>query len=244
MHMPTFNVNFNAPFLAPAAGPSSSSLSERSTLQQRRSRFIQQVSRFFRSAEARDALSHDSQHYMRVEHAANGATSSPQQYVTPNPVGGVAEENRKSPNDGKEPEDDFSVSALDDLDLHSMQAQVVTNAEIYVRNMLCARAGLACWSPRPRKPFTGERGVVPGDVGTYDLTDGFKPIFNIWNDSEALRERMDTSSDTQSYKLPPGDTTFHFDELEEGATIVNGTSSNVHESQDGQYVESHLYQCA
>jgi hypothetical protein len=120
-----------------------------------------------------------------------------------------------------------------------MQAQVVTNAEIYVRNMLCARAGLACWSPRPRKPFTGERGVVPGDVGTYDLTDGFKTIFNIWQD-EALLKRMNILG-IQSCELPLNDATFHIDELREGATIVSGTSSNVHESQDGQYVHSHLH---
>jgi hypothetical protein len=76
-------------------------------------------------------------------------------------------------------------------------------------------------------------------VGTYDLTDGFKPIFNIWKDSEALRERMNASSDMKSFKLPPKETTFHLDELEEGATIVSGTSSNVDESQDGQYVKFH-----
>ncbi|RXW13043.1 hypothetical protein EST38_g12811 [Candolleomyces aberdarensis] len=178
---------------------------------------------------------------MWVGQAPNDATYSPQQNTTPDPVG-VAKENCKPPiaNEGKGPEDDFNVLALDDLDLHSMSAQVVTNAEIYVRNMLCARAGLACWSPRPRKPFTGERGVVPGDVGTYDLTDGFKTIFNIWRD-EALLKRINTSG-LQSCKLPPNDTMFHLDELKEGATIVSGTSSNVHESEDGR-ITSFEFHC-
>jgi hypothetical protein len=33
----------------------------------------------------------------------------------------------------------------------------------------------------------GERGTIPGDVGTFSAAGGFKKIFNIWEDSESIR---------------------------------------------------------
>jgi hypothetical protein len=122
---------------------------------------------------------------------------------------------------------------LDDFDLQSLQGQEITNAEIYVRGMLRCRKGLACWHPRPRQPFVGEGGVVPGDVGTFDLTDGFKKIFNIWEDDAFLRRLGMPGVESQ---LPPKNAALHLDELVGGHTIVNGSSSKVSESQAGRYV--------
>jgi hypothetical protein len=103
---PTFNVSFNAGLTAGTSGPSGTPPLERSA-QEQRSGFVEQVLRFFRSAELGNALSH--RHPMRIEQAANDAGSSAQQNnMALNPVG-VAEEHCKSPNEGQEPGGDFSM---------------------------------------------------------------------------------------------------------------------------------------
>jgi hypothetical protein len=89
--------------------------------------------------------------------------------------------------------------------------------------MLRSKAGLPCWYPKPCKPI-GERGVVPGDVGTFDLTDGFRRIFNLWEDELFA-----------SYRLPCQDVIVHSEHFAEGHTIVSGTSANVRRTIDGKY---------
>jgi hypothetical protein len=65
------------------------------------------------------------------------------------------------------------------LDLREVKTQEAeTRAEVYTRSMMCSNAGLPCWYPAPC-PMTGETGIVPGDVGTFDLTRGFRKIFNL-----------------------------------------------------------------
>jgi hypothetical protein len=65
------------------------------------------------------------------------------------------------------------------LDLREVKTQEAeTRAEVYTRLMMCSNAGLPCWYPAPC-PMTGETGIVPGDVGTFDLTRGFRKIFNL-----------------------------------------------------------------
>jgi hypothetical protein len=108
MYMPTFHVSFNGPgFTAATGGPSSDRQPERSTPKQRRSRFVQQVSRFFRSAEAGNALSHHPPQHL-VQAVDDATYSSQQSTRTPNPFG-VDEVDPKSPSEGREPEDDFNV---------------------------------------------------------------------------------------------------------------------------------------
>jgi hypothetical protein len=70
----------------------------------------------------------------------------------------------------------------------------------------------------------GKKGIVPGDVGTFDLTRGFKKIFNIWED-ESL-------PDVARCQLPQRECTTHTDEFAEGHTIVSGTSSKACRSTD------------
>ena len=117
------------------------------------------------------------------------------------------------------------------LDMQEIKAQsTMTHAEIYTRSMLCADAGLPCWYPEPRRPV-GDRGIVPGDVGTFDLTDGFQKIFNIWEDSGWLL----AVPGVEPEQLPPEKITSH-PELPVGHTVVTGGSATVKASKDGWYV--------
>ena len=113
---------------------------------------------------------------------------------------------------------------MSELDLRSIQSQVTTNAEIYTRSMLCCSEGLPCWRPQPRKPI-GPRGIIPGDVGTFDLTYGFKKIFNLWEDECA-----------GGWDLPAKEI-IRSDHFAEGHTIASGTSSKIRRSEDGKYVQ-------
>jgi hypothetical protein len=93
--------------------------------------------------------------------------------------------------------------------------------------MNATTAGLACWHPQPRKPWAGEKGIVPGDVGTFDLAHGFRKIFNIWEDQSLPVARS---------RLPSGETT-HNGEFAAGHTIVSGLASKIELSEDGKYVD-------
>ena len=66
------------------------------------------------------------------------------------------------------------------------------------------------------------------------MTDGFKKIFNIWEDNAFLRRLVVPGITSQ---LPPNDAAVHLDELVEGHTIVSGSSSKVNESSDGRYAD-------
>lgn len=87
--------------------------------------------------------------------------------------------------------------------------------------MLKAGEGLACWRPRPIKPYSGQRGVVPGDVGTYSAEGGFKRIFNLWDDEELIG-RLD---DGCSFPLPPRNLAVDPDAIPKGFTITEGVDS-------------------
>ena len=111
------------------------------------------------------------------------------------------------------------------LEIREIKSQsIVTNAEIYTRGMLRAEAGLPCWHPEPRSPV-GDRGIVPGDVGTFDLMDGFAKIFNIWED------------ESFAYQLPPNECTTRPRRFPEGDTVVSGVSAKVWRSEDGRCVQ-------
>jgi hypothetical protein len=112
-----------------------------------------------------------------------------------------------------------------DVNIREIKSQsIATNAEIYTRGMLRAEAGLPCWHPEPRSPVLGDRGIVPGDVGIFDLMDGFTKIFNIWED-ETFAHQL---------KLPPLDCTTRPSRFSEGDTVVNGISAKVCRSEDGR----------
>ena len=98
--------------------------------------------------------------------------------------------------------------------------QTMTNAEIYTRSMMCSNDGLPCWRPEPREP-TGEAGIIPGDVGTFDLMNGFRKIFNVWEDGFAAQ-----------YQLLPQASTIHADHFGKGEAIVEGISSEPCWSED------------
>ena len=71
------------------------------------------------------------------------------------------------------------------------------------------------------------------------MTDGFKKIFNIWEDDGFLQAIV--VPDVEVEQLPPKDTAFHLDELVGGHTIINGGSSMINfESQDERYVQDRL----
>ncbi|TEB26709.1 hypothetical protein FA13DRAFT_1007808 [Coprinellus micaceus] len=62
-----------------------------------------------------------------------------------------------------------------------------TPAEIYVCDLMCSGHGLPCWDPRPRQDELQPAGIVPGDVGTYSVDDGFKKLFNLWDVEDIIR---------------------------------------------------------
>ena len=103
--------------------------------------------------------------------------------------------------------------------MREMKSQsIVTNAEIYTRSMLRADAGLPCWHPEPRSPA----GIVPGDVGTFDLMDGFIKIFNIWEDESFAYNPSNKIIDRRKY-------------FRKGYTIVSGGTTQIHRSEDGRW---------
>jgi hypothetical protein len=106
-----------------------------------------------------------------------------------------------------------------------------TIAEVYVRNMLVSGKGLACWHPEPRKPYTGKRGVVPGDVGTYSACGGFEKIFNLWEDEESLRE---PDGSGRGYRPPKMDVVVHEGEFSSEETMGQGTDSGKQYPSDGE----------
>ncbi|RXW24097.1 hypothetical protein EST38_g1768 [Candolleomyces aberdarensis] len=105
-------------------------------------------------------------------------------------------------------ETSYALTDMSNLELRELKIQkAVMNAEIYTRSMMCSGAGLPCWYP---EPSTGETGIVPGDVGTFDLMDGFIKIFNLWDDGFAAQHR-----------LPPKDCT-HRNKFKEGVGMPSG----------------------
>lgn len=108
------------------------------------------------------------------------------------------------------------------VDMKEIQSQngVPLKAEIYMRSMLSSNAGLPCWDPRPYGRV-GDRGIMPGDVGTFDLGNGFDKIFNIWEDDFA-------------YQPPRWEWTTR-PLFSAGDTIVSdGISADAHWSEDGR----------
>ena len=118
---------------------------------------------------------------------------------------------------------------MNEPDLQSMRSQVTTNAEIYTRRMLHCNEGLPNWRPRP-SGIARQKGITPGDVGTFNLTHGFRKLFNLWEDewAQSLGDLPSREADIQSGYFP------------EGYTIQGGASSKICQSEDRRYVEDRL----
>lgn len=137
----------------------------------------------------------------------------------------------------------YTQSPAEDLDPRLLESQNLTTPQVYVRSMLKSGKGLACWKPRPRKPNSGLRGTVPGDVGMFSAEGGFKKIFNIWDDEELLR-RATSASGGLSFRLPSRSTVIEPEDIPQGSTIVDGASSQTILSQlDARQVQCRLGDC-
>ncbi|RXW17748.1 hypothetical protein EST38_g8099 [Candolleomyces aberdarensis] len=99
--------------------------------------------------------------------------------------------------------------------------------------------GLAVWNPRPNNPDANEQGVVPGDVGTFSAREGFKKIFNIVEDSQAIR----TSKPSQNEFISPELDAPCKEALPLGHTFAQGTSTDVEFTSDGRALASGAFRC-
>lgn len=118
----------------------------------------------------------------------------------------------------------------------------LTTPDIYVLNMLRTGKGLACWQPRPRKPLANKTGTVPGDVGIFTAEGGFKKLFNIWEDDEAVRATGRGWCST-AYQLPERDVVITESVLARGDAVAQGTSSLTSWTDDGQVIKSFEFEC-
>ncbi|KAF6746001.1 fungal-specific transcription factor domain-containing protein [Ephemerocybe angulata] len=125
---------------------------------------------------------------------------------------------------GEPMQEDVHMSLLQEIDVQSVDWQRLRTPEVYVFRMLNAMKGLPCWEPNPQGRFSGPEGVVPGDVGTYSVADGFKKTFNIWNDDEAIRSTASRSGIV--YHTPEGRETTRVQVLGKGDAVTQGPSAS------------------
>lgn len=100
----------------------------------------------------------------------------------------------------------------------------LTTPDVYVLQMLRSGKGLPCWQPRPWKPYASKSGTVPGDVGIFAAESGFKKLFNIWDDDEAVRSTGRRQCGT-AYELPERKLVVTESVLLRGEAVAQGTSS-------------------
>lgn len=134
------------------------------------------------------------------------------------------------------------MSLLQEIDLQSVDWQRLRTPEVYVFRMLNAMKGLPCWEPNPQGRFSGPEGVVPGDVGTYSVADGFKKTFNIWNDDEAIRSTASRCGII--YHTPEGRETTRVQVLGKGDAVTQGPSaSTIFRSNSDKHIECFEFGC-
>ncbi|KAF5332258.1 hypothetical protein D9611_008140 [Ephemerocybe angulata] len=110
----------------------------------------------------------------------------------------VASTDSQSESDLLEPSE-VTTSPVEELNPPSVTR--LTTPQVYVYSMLNSGHGLACWKPQPwktapPKTFRNRReewGAKPGDVGIYRIEDGFKRLFNIWDDEDAIQNTAKAS---------------------------------------------------
>ncbi|KAJ3542292.1 hypothetical protein NMY22_g3565 [Coprinellus aureogranulatus] len=139
--------------------------------------------------------------------------------------------------------DDVTVSSVEDLDPSFLESHNLTTPQVYVRSMLKSGKGLACWKPRPRSANPGERGTVPGDVGTFTPEAGFKKTFNLWDDEESLQGSAN-SSGVSPFRLPTRNIVIDPEEIPRGRTIAEGASSStIYCKSDARTIDSFEFRC-
>ena len=99
----------------------------------------------------------------------------------------------------------------------------ITIPQVFFRNMLKAGKGVPCWKPEPRGKFPTQKVTKPGDAGTFTEEGGFKKIWNIWEDANALQQSAILFGHTL-LGLPPRNVTTE-PEISQGRTINMGASS-------------------
>ncbi|KAF5339135.1 hypothetical protein D9611_011135 [Ephemerocybe angulata] len=119
----------------------------------------------------------------------------------------------------------ISLSSLQDIGNRSVDWQRLRTPEVYVFRMLNIMRGLPCWQPDPQGLAEPE-GVVPGDVGTYSVGDGFMKLFNIWDDEEPIRKTAARTSNTEPYAAPEGRRVIHTPVFSQGDTVTEGPSAS------------------
>lgn len=102
----------------------------------------------------------------------------------------------------------------------------LTSAEVYVRSLsMASNIGLPCWQPEPSALFKAD-GVLPGDVGTFSAEDGFKKIFNLWDDAKSIRMTQSRQQDPAGVYHPPKRNILRTENvLREGETVPYGVHS-------------------
>ncbi|RXW14346.1 hypothetical protein EST38_g11504 [Candolleomyces aberdarensis] len=238
VHMPTVHVHFNTPPVAASTG-----------ITEERTSFIQQILRpvmaFFRSPEIRQALVHP----MPEETATVTQETAAVPDAESTAIHGSTDTHESTGCEGIQDEigtddeietrrsfeiqckSDWKMSSMSDLDLQLVQSQATTHAVIYTSRMLSSCPdGLPCWRPAPFPP-TDQQGVVPGDVGTFNLVRGFKKIFNLWEDGCAGSSQL------------PQETIVVDDHFPKGHIIPNGISSKTLRSKNGKSILELNFTC-
>ncbi|KAF5342011.1 hypothetical protein D9611_001239 [Ephemerocybe angulata] len=223
MHVQTCNSTFN---LNIDTGPFHSSISETSSSSsQKLFTFEGLMSRIMTSFVDESLRGQDPGH----PHSA-GTASTPETAPSPKAKAQVHHEGDVAVIVLEKPEEKFTL--IGDL----------TTPEIYVSNMLGTGKGLACWQPRPRKPYAGETGAIPGDVGTYSAEGGFKKIFNLWDDEVALANKANELYQT-TYRAPERNVFIDESEMQQDETIVSGASSDILYMNDGRAPVGFEFRC-
>ncbi|KAF5332193.1 hypothetical protein D9611_008158 [Ephemerocybe angulata] len=150
----------------------------------------------------------------------------------------------------------FKASYTSELDSRPLEG--LTTPQVYVYSMLGSGRGLACWKPHNqdsagsphRRIFpsishsestVGWRGIIPGDVGTYDAEGGFRKMFNLWEDDEAIRG-MARDIYHRIYSAPDDEVKISEGDFWRGDTVAQGASAEVNDSGDGEVIESFEFQ--
>jgi hypothetical protein len=67
---------------------------------------------------------------------------------------------------------------------------------------------------------------MPGDVGIFDVHEGFHKIFNLWDDEEAIRTTATMCAHSASYEIPAkANNIINQKERREGDTLAQGATS-------------------
>jgi hypothetical protein len=115
-----------------------------------------------------------------------------------------------------------SKTGMNNLGIERLKTQeAVTNAEIYTRLIMCStNDGLPCFRPEPH-PSIGEIGIIPGDVGTFNLMTGFKKYFNLKDPGFVAQHGPPSMESSVQRKI-----------FKQGHTISSGTTSRLFWSND------------